>query len=336
MIQAVEPPLAARDRRPDLFIIGAAKAGTTSLYEYLRGHPEIFMSPAKEPRYFAPDVESGARSLRYGEDLHRYLALFEGARDEKRLGEASVRYMYSREAPRLIRDFQPNAYIVAMLRNPVDMMYSLHGQLLSHGVETNPDFEQALAAELGWQGVGARHGSGMPLRAYRARARYGEQLPRWIETFGPGRVHVIVFEEFVREPAPAFRRLLEFLEVDPDYQPVSFAAHNRAHAPRSRVLRSLAPGLRQLVVKQLLPRVAGERTARRVVRKFRHSRLYRRDAPRLPLRPELRRQLELEFADDVAQLSKFVGRDLAALWWTTKGEVEHSSREEPAAHTANT
>src|SRR5690349_24105388 len=84
------------ERRPDLFIVGAPKTGTTSMYEYLRGHPEVFMSPVKEPLYFAPDlaVESAGHDLRYGRDQERYLALFDEAITQKRLGEASVRYIY--------------------------------------------------------------------------------------------------------------------------------------------------------------------------------------------------------------------------------------------------
>jgi hypothetical protein len=305
-------------RRPDLFIIGAAKAGTTSLYEYLRGHPEVFMSPAKEPRYFAPDLDSGSgHDLRYPDDKARYLALFDEARGEKRLGEASVRYIYSTAAPRLIHEFQPDAYIVAMLRNPVEMIYSMHNQRVSEGAEEIVDFEQALAAE-----EDRRKGHGLPpgvnplLTLYRDRGMFGAQLPRWLDTFGRERVHVIVFEDMVNDPAGVFRKLLEFLDVDPDYQPETFAAYNRSHAPRSRLLRTLTKSrLPQWIVWQLLPRVAGDRPTRAMVRGFRHSAVNRRSAPRAPLRSELRRQLEDEFAPDVARVSQLLGRDLAALWF---------------------
>lgn len=83
------------------------------------------MSPDKEPDYFAPDLMASTvgEALRYGKDLARYLSLFAEAGDAKRAGEASVRYIFSREAPALFRDFQPDARIVAMLRNPVHMIY---------------------------------------------------------------------------------------------------------------------------------------------------------------------------------------------------------------------
>jgi hypothetical protein len=305
-------------RRPDLFIIGAAKCGTTSLYEYLRGHPEVYMSPAKEPRYFSPDLLSrSAHDLHYGKDLQRYLALFKEARDEKRLGEASVRYIYSQEAPRLIREFQPWPYIVAMLRNPIDMVYSMHNQRVSEGREEFADFEQALAAEQD-RLVGRTVAAGVnpALTVYRPRARFGEQLPRWFETFGRERVHVIIFEDFVRDPVTHFRRLLEFLEVDTSYQPESFSAYNRSHAPRFRFIRTVTNArIPQWLVWRLLPAVAGDRVTRGIVRSFRNSPLNRKSAPRAQLRPELRRRLEEEFEADVARLSEVLGRDMAAFWW---------------------
>jgi hypothetical protein len=288
-------------RRPDLFIIGAAKCGTTTLYEWLKGHPQVFMSPAKEPRYFAPDLDSGSgNDLVHGRDRDRYLALFAGATTEKRLGEASVRYIYSKAAPRLIHEFQPRPYIVAMLRNPIDMMHSMHAQRLYEGVERQTDFEQALAAD----------------GTYTERARFAAQLRPWFETFGRERVHVIIFEDMVRDPAAVFRQLLDFLEVDPEWQPKAFAAYNTSHAPRSQLLRRLTKSrLPQWLVWQVLPRIIGDRGTRRLVRAFRHSPIDRRPAPRAPLSPALRQRLEVEFADDVAAVSELLDRDLAALWW---------------------
>jgi hypothetical protein len=303
-------------RRPDTFIVGAARSGTTSLYEYLKGHPEVYMSPAKEPRYFAADLPStSAQDLRYPVDEQRYLALFRDAHDEKRLGEASVRYLHSKVAPRLIREFQSDAYIVAILRDPIDMLYATHQQRLAYGSETIADFGRALAADE--RSSDARHGEHLP---YRQRALFGEHLTRWTETFGE-RVHIMVFEEFVRQPASHIRRLLDFLDVDPDWQPESFTAHNTSHAPRFRSVRKLV-GARptQWLLWRAMPTLVGERATRAVARTFRNSPLNRRGVARPPLSAELRRQLQDEFADDVARLGKLVGRDMAALWWGSEQE----------------
>lgn len=304
-------------RRPDLFIVGAAKCGTTSMYEYLREHPEVFMSPRKEPRYFAPDLQTGipGKDLEYGKDLVRYLGLYKDATDEKRLGEASVRYIYSKDAPRLIHEFQPDAYIVAMIRNPVDMMFSLHGHRFAGGSEDIADFEEALAAEEDRrQGRRLQRYSIPEVHQYRARARFSEQLPRWFEAFGRERVHVIVFEDFVREPEATFRRLLEFLEVDPDYQPPSFSARNPRHEPKSQALRAvLRSSVPQWLVWSALPRVVGEANAHRIMKPFR--RMNRKTAAKPRLSPELRRRLEDELAPDVERLSQLLDRDLSALWF---------------------
>jgi hypothetical protein len=305
-------------RRPDLFIIGAAKCGTTSVYEWLKGHPDVFMSPAKEPRYFAPDLDSGAsHNLHYGRDLDAYLALFDEAGGAKRVGEASVRYIYSADAPRLIHDFDPRPYIVAMVREPVEAIYSMHNQRASEGYEPITDFAEALAAETDRR-AGRRipTGSSPALNLYRDRGRFAQQLGPWFDTFERDRIHVIVFEDMVRDPAGIFRKLLEFLEVDADWQPESFAAHNRSHAPRSRtLLRLTRSGAAQWFVWQALPRVIGDRATRRLVRTFRHSAVNRRAAPRAPMPDELRRSLQDEFEPDVTRLSQLLGRDMGALWW---------------------
>lgn len=304
-------------RLPDLFIIGAPKSGTTSLYEWLKGHPEVFICPVKEPRYFAPDlaIEGQGHDFRYGVDHGRYLALFAGARAQKRLGEASVRYIYSRQAPHLIHEHQPDAYIVACVRDPVELIHALHNQSVSEGVEPVTDFEQALVAEAGrLRGEGVPAGIDPLHTVYLERGRLADRIATWIDVFGRQRVHIVVMEDLARDPACAFRALLEFLSVDPEYQPETFAAYNASHQPRSRVLRALSDmRLAHWVAWRLLPRVLGDARTHQLVRAVTH--LNRRAAPRAPMSAELRRQLEAHFAPDVARLSDLVGRDLAALWW---------------------
>jgi hypothetical protein len=304
-------------RRPDLFIVGAPKCGTTSIYEYLRRHPEVFMSPTKEPRYFSPDVQGGVSrdGLRHGLDLERYLGLFSGAQSEKRLGEATTRYLYSRQAPGLVRQFQPDAFIVASLRNPVDMMQSLHAHHLASGAEDITDFAEALDAEDDRRrGRRVPPGTNGELLRYRDWARFGEQLARWLEAFGPQRVQVLLLEELTADPRSSYRRLLEFLEVDPAFVPASFAAHNVASEARSPALRMLlnsrAP--RRLMA-AVLPEKVRTRTTRRIgagLRKFN-----RRPIRRSDISPELRRQLEADMSADVALTGRLIGRDLLSFWF---------------------
>jgi hypothetical protein len=305
-------------RRPNLFIVGAPKCGTTSLYEYLEGHPDVYMSPVKEPMYFCPDARGGQRRrFEYGEEEQAYLDLFAGADDEKVLGEASTRYLASHVAPRLVHQFEPAARIVVMLRNPVDMMYSLHGERVSFGREPLLDFEQALAADADrMEGRNLPEGASPLWAPYRNAARYGEQLSRWIDEFGRDAIRVIIFDDFTADTAAEFRRLLEFLGIDPEYQPASFSARRRSHRRRRGPLRRVVESRpARWVAHRLLPAMLGRTNSTRLVWRFRQSRLNLEEAPRKPLRADLRQELYTELTPDVERLSTILGRDLVGLWF---------------------
>ena len=321
-------------RIPDLFIVGAPKSGTTSLYEWLKAHPEVFMTPVKEPCFYSRDLaqDKSGNFLRYDSDRERYLALFDDAGDAIRVGEASTRYLYSKDAAQLIAKDQPRARIVAVLRNPVDMIASLHAHKLAGGTEDLADFEDALASEDDRE-AGRRipRDSNPLLATYRDRARFGEQIARWFEAFGQDQVFVILFEELVREPSTHFRRLLEFLEVDPTYQPPSFAAHNQAHDSRGGLVRSLARTRPvQFATWRVLPTLIGDGRTRELSRRLGHSKLRRRTAQRADVPEELRRRLEAEFAPDVARLSELLGRDVASVWFGSRPDIGRPSRQEIA------
>jgi hypothetical protein len=308
-------------RHPNLFIVGAPKSGTTSLYDYLTGHPDVFMSPIKEPIYFAPDMQAGFKHrFQFGQDEAAYLALYDGARDERYAGEASTRYLASRQAPRLIHDFDPDARIIIMLRNPIDFVYALHNERVSQEAEDVVDFEQALALD-----DERRSGHHLPLGSnalgsvYRDNALFGQQVERWLSEFSPGQVHVIVFDDFARDTPAEFRKVLEFLGIDPSYRPAQFAVVNRSHRSRGGLARALMSSrLAHWTRHALLPTVLGEDRAARLARKVRHSRLNRRPNPRPPISDQLRRSLQGDFEADVKLLSRLLGRDLSAEWFAAE------------------
>lgn len=304
-------------RRPDVFIIGAPKSGTTSLYEYLDQHPDVYMSPVKEPFYFSPDVLGGLRRrFHYGVDEAAYLALFADAGSQKRLGEASTRYLVSHVAPGHIRAFQPEARIIAMLRNPVDFIHALHNERVSQGAEDVADFETALALDDERRAGNRLPPGSNPLGAvYRDNARFGEQLQRWLDAFGRERVLVIIFDDFAADTAGVFARVLEFLEVDSSFRPASFEVINRSHRLRGGIVRKLiesAPA--QFIAHRAMPALVGENATSRIARRFRHSRVNRRPNPRPQLPAALRRQLQSELEPDVALLSRLIGRDMVREW----------------------
>src|SRR5262245_27125154 len=126
-------------RQPDVFIVGAPRCGTTAMWQYLGDHPDVYMSPRKEPWFFC-------RDLRFSDPIPRtldaYLANFAEAREQARVGEASAWYLYSREAATAIKAFSPAARIIVMLRDPVAVMHSLHDLHVYAGTEDIADFAE--------------------------------------------------------------------------------------------------------------------------------------------------------------------------------------------------
>jgi hypothetical protein len=291
-------------RRPDLFIVGAPKCGTTALYAYLRRHPEIFMSPLKEPHFFGTDLQFTSRAP-LGE--REYLTCFAGSSDHRFAGEASVWYLYSTRAAAEISAFSPDARILVMLRNPVDVMQALHAERRYQGGERIADFAAALDAE-----PARRAGRDRPRRGmrdaglYRSVVRFPDQLARYLHTFGRERVHVIVFDDLRVDAAAVGRQTLEFLGVRPDVAG-PFAAENAHRRPRSEGLaRALhaPPRAMQWVGRAVLSRPT------RAALLARLRRLNSRAAPRAPMPPELRRRLQVDVLPEVTRLSEMLERDL--------------------------
>ena len=290
-------------RKPDLFIVGAPKCGTSALSTYLRQHPQVFMARWKELHYFGSDVRYPQRP-----SLEEFHSHFAEARDELRVGEASTSYLFSRRAAQEIRDYNPAARIVIMLRNPVDMMYSLHSELLYWLNEDIDDFAGALAAE-----EDRRQGRRWPTRVhivdylqYRHVARFAEQVSRYFEVFGRDRVHVIIQEDLHRNRAEVFRDTLAFLDVRTDFRP-DFGDVNGNKRVRSKRLQMLLlepPEPLRRVREDMLP----TRVDELVFGRLRGLNTSRRPRPRMD--PGLRHRLQLEFAPEVERLSELLGRDL--------------------------
>lgn len=286
--------------RPDLFIVGAPKCGTTALYSYLKQHPEIFMSPLKEPQFFASDLLGGRRHTL---TWPTYLACFAAARGQKRIGEASVAYLGSERAPREIRAFNSAARIIIMLRNPVDMMYSLHSQRLVFNTEYR-DFEAALQAEES-EGVVLAWGVGL---GYRQAARYTEKVCRYFDVFGRENVHVIIYDDLEASAANVYRQTLRFLSVREDFEPASFPRVNANRRVRSRRLHRFLthpPRLAWALSRTAIP----TRLRRRLVACLgRANAVY---GPRPAMNPALRARLLGEFQREVDALSELLDRDLS-------------------------
>jgi hypothetical protein len=293
-------------KRPDLFIIGAFKAGTTAMYEYLRVHPQVFMSVPKEPMYFGSDLTPRYRRMTEDE----YLALFKGATAAQRAGEGSPWYLYSSNAPREILEFAPTAQAIVLLRNPVDVMYAQHSQLVFNKREDIADFGEALAAE-----PDRRAGQRIPTEAlrpealfYRHSVRFADQLRHWFEVVGRDRMHVIVFDDLVADPRAVYRQTLEFLGVDASVE-VDLSAYNPNKRARSGFVQRMifAP---PKPIRSLFGRARSLPIAHRVRDRLVSANSTK--AERAQMDPALRSELTAEFAPQVAELGELIGRDLSA------------------------
>jgi sulfotransferase family protein len=297
-------------RKPDFFIVGAPKCGTTAMDDYLRQHPEVFMAVEKESHFFAPDFYGPQSRFRKEED---YLSLFQSACDEKVVGESSVGYLYSEMAAAGIKAFNPDARIIIMLRNPVEMIYAYHSELLFQGFEEIENFEEALALESQRkQGLclpKARYVA-KPLLCYRELGKFGSYLERFFSLFGRRNVHVIIFDEFKRDTARVYCATCAFLGVSTDFQPnwrPSASVINSNRRTRSlslsRYLRKQQRGAVRYV-KAIVPR-----TLRRSIARQLWSFNIKYEA-RPPMSLELKQRLSAEFAPDVERLSQMLGHDL--------------------------
>ncbi|CAN5169833.1 sulfotransferase [soil metagenome] len=288
--------------KPNFFIVGAPKCGTTSMAHYLKQHPQIFISWYKEPHFFGSDL----RAAKYIRDEEKYLNLFRDGGAYPRRGEASTWYLYSARAAQEIRAYCPDARIIAMLRNPIEMSYSLHSHNLYTGSEDVPDFGEALALEAERK-QGRRIPSGAPHPAvlfYREAPKFAAQLLRYFEAFGRDNVHVVLFDDFRRDTAAVYRQTLEFLGVDSAFVP-EFRVINANQRVRSGAIRTVLRNPRlQRIVRAVVPLQLAEAVARGL------RAMNTVPEPRPPLEARLRDLLRKEFAPDVARLSKLLGRDL--------------------------
>lgn len=294
-------------REPDFFIVGAPKCGTTAMNEYLKKHPDIFIPYRKEPHFFGSDLES---NWWFDSDSERYFSLFSDARNEKRVGEASVYYMYSKRAAAEIKEFAPSGKIIVMLRNPVDMIYSYHSACLYNGNEDIADFEEALEAEQDRrEGHRVPPGAPFPEGLFYSRiAMYSEQLQRYIDIFGWDNVHIIIFDDFKNDTAGVYRKTLRFLGVQEDSQ-TTFKTINPNKRVRNNALQEFLqkpPEPVRILARTLLPR---RRLRFSLVQALSASNT--RYEQRSEMDPELRRHLQNEFAPEVERLGNLIGRDLS-------------------------
>jgi hypothetical protein len=295
-------------RMPHFLIIGAARAGTTTLHDLLRRTPGIFMPASKEPNFFAYEGETlrcrgpGASFINDSVTrLDRYQALFEPAPPGAILGEASPLYLFEPRAPERIRHHLPEARLVAVLRDPVEQAFSHFLYAKAMGIEPLDSFTEALHREeerlaQGWQ----------PLFGYSRFPRYGEQIARYLALFPRERMLIRTYEDFQASPQAVLADVLAFVGADPAAPAAKARQLNAGGVPRNAWLHDLLvkPNALTRPLTYVLPVAVRRRLRDRFVRLN-----LRRD---VALPAEARAILHERLDDDIRRLTGILDRDLAA------------------------
>jgi hypothetical protein len=200
---------------PDFVIIGAQKAGTTSLYRYLTGHPNVGGATKKEVHFFDRSYDKG---------MDWYLAHFPERGEFTVVGESSPSYLFHPDVPERLRRTLPHAKLIVLLRNPVDRAYSQYQMRLRRVGEDS--FEEAIDEELTrLPSNGELPGPEKGHHAYLPRGVYADQLRRWLAVFPREQFLVLHSEAFFARPDEGLLRTLAFLGL-PHWSPAEFEVHN--------------------------------------------------------------------------------------------------------------
>lgn len=286
--------------RPNFLIVGAAKCGTTSVYAWLKAHPEVFFPEMKEPCFFIRD---------YGiNDWNSYESLFRGAEGKKIIGDASAGYLSSPESPTWIKEaLGREVKILILVRNPVERAFSLYKWMTMEGYEAVFPFEKALALEEFRFADGNFRTHSPQFFAdymYVRTSLYSENIIRYLDTFGHGATRIHVFDDLIRDPNGVYDDICDFLEIEKGFRP-PFTHENKGVVPRSVALQSL---LKKNVSRITILPPVGRLWRAGVLKLMELNKELGRDSGLLPA---TRRGLVKCFADDVTRLGALLGRDLS-------------------------
>jgi Sulfotransferase domain len=287
---------------PNFLIIGAMKSGTTALYYYLEQHPEIYMSPVKEPNFFSSQEQENVVDT--VTDIGTYQNLFRGAAGKKAIGEASHSYLYEPSAAAEIRRYLPGASLIAILRNPVDRAYSHFLHMVRSGTEPIDDFARALQEEERVVGI---H-EGRIFQDYIGRGLYYDQLKRYFETFPREQVKVYLYEDLSGAPVSTVQDAFRFLKVDASFVPDVSLRRNVSGHPKYKVLDGLLR--RQSRIKHAAKIYLPARMRWRLSKAFDDLKTRNLVKPP-PLDPEVRQQLIGVYREDIIRVQELIHRDLS-------------------------
>jgi len=312
-------------KKPNLFLAGQPRCGTSALHNFLDQHPEIFMSPAKEPHHFCKDIieesdafyKSRKYYLKYRNDSD-YLALFKGAVNEKIIGESTANYLYSEVSAEEIYKFNPDAKIVMILREPVSFLYSWYGYLLSRLQEDAESFEKALQLEQKRKtGENIPQTIEAPSRLYYSeRIKYKQHLERFFRLFDNSRIKVIIYEDFKRNNQKVYKNILEFLNVDSNFTPDFSIINKRKNARHPKLNRLLLNPFLTKILLTIVP-VRLRAKIKQLLNKILFS-----GKPKGEINPQLRKKLMMQYKPQVVEISSLLNIDLVKKWGYDKKDLK--------------
>ena len=300
--------------RPNTFIVGAQKSATTSLHHYLSDHPDVFSCDEKEPNFFNTDHHEESDDF-HGKQLYfdcrsesDYLNMFSNHDGEKIVEEASVAYLRSREAAENIYEFDSDANIIIILREPVSMLKSLHSQLLMINSEEETNFRKAYelsSQRRQWKKVPPNVRTPSFLD-YKMIGSYDQHVKRYVNRFDD--VKILIFEDFVSDIESKYKEVLEFLEIDTSFTP-SFQKYNKRERPVFQWVNKI---VKSSAWRDRLKRLGLYETLYPVGKWIADLNIREVDDDKLD--EVVRQELMKDMKDSVVKLNKYVETDVVEKW----------------------
>lgn len=306
---------------PNFFIVGSAKSGTTSIYNYLKQHPDIFMSPIKETHHFSTDIDSSKFRPDYAANLNinidswlngdqkkeifhafvkdwdKYLKLFKNSENQKAIGEVTNSYLYSKEAAKNIRIKFPEGKIIMILRNPVERAFSHFLMDLKSGLETG-SFLEAFKKDM------AKSNKGWGIsNVYYEIGMYYEQVKRYLTVFPQEQIKIILYDDYRNDAIKTLKEICNFLNIDSNFEFEFSKEHNKAMIPKSGAVALM---MRQKGLKAFAKKIF-PKSWKNIISKIFFT---NKNLPKLSV--DDRKYLIELYKEDIQKLSQLINRDLTS------------------------
>lgn len=307
---------------PNFIVVGSNKGGTTSIYHYLKQHPQVYLSPIKEPHYFSKDINPADFSKEFAHnklqdiekyvngkmeeeyhaaflrDFEQYKKLFKNVKNEKAIGELSTSYLYSTVAAQEIFNTLGKIKIIICLRNPIERAYSHYRMNIWTGNNNEFDFYKALKADFEHQPKvwGNAH-------LYTEIGLYYEQVKRYLTIFGKEQVKIIFTEDMKSNAQAVIKELYEFIGVDASFKPDTSKKYNEVYTPKYKNITYL---LNKSGIRPLLKKIAPEK-----IKSILTNLLFKKKSEKGEIPSDAKQFLLEQYSTDIQNLSSLLNKDLS-------------------------